>query len=293
MSILIQRDTKVLVQGITGKSGQLQVKAMLEAGTQIVAGTTPGKGGQEVFGVPVYNYVSEARADHDFSAVISFVPPAAAKDSCFEAIDAGIDLLVLTTEEIPLGDVVEIIAYAKAHDTTLVGPGCAGVIIPGVCKVGAHPVRFFRPGSVGVVSKSGALSYEVGKTLSDAGIGQSGVVAIGGGPLWGFTQRDAIARYEKDPDTKVIVMLGEIGGGSEEDAAAYIAEHVTKPVVALIVGRNAPAGKRLGHAGAIVSGNVGTAATKLAALTKAGAHVVRSPRELVAKVADLLAGCEI
>lgn len=293
MSILIQHDTKVLVQGITGKSGQLQVKAMLEAGTQIVAGTTPGKGGLEVFGVPVYNYVSEAKKNHDFSAVISFVPPAAAKDSCFEAIDAGIDLLVLTTEELPLADVVEIIAYAKAHNTTLVGPGCAGVIIPGVCKVGAHPVRFFRPGHVGVVSKSGALSYEVGKTLSDAGIGQSGVVAIGGGPLWGFTQRDAIACYEQDPDTKVIVLLGEIGGGSEEDAAAYIAKYVTKPVVALIVGRNAPTGKSLGHAGAIVSGNVGTAATKIAALTKAGVQVVKSPRELVAKVADLLACCEI
>ena len=288
MSILINKDTKVLVQAITGKSGQLQTKAMLDAGTNIVAGVTPGKGGQEVFGVPVYNYISEAKKHHDFNAVICFVPPAGAKDSCFEAIDAGIDLLVLTTEEMALNDVVEVIAYAKAHNTILVGPGCAGVIAPDVCKVGAHPVRFFKKGNVGVVSKSGALSYEIGKTLSDAGIGQSSIVAIGGGPRWGFTQRDAIELYEKDPDTKVIVMLGEIGGGSEEAAAAFIKEHVTKPVVSLIVGRNAPKGKSLGHAGAIVSGNVGTAATKIAALTDAGAHVVKNPTELVETITRLL-----
>ena len=266
MSILINKETRVLVQGVTGKSGSLQAKAMLDAGTNIVAGVTPGKGGQEVWGIPVYNYVAEAKKAHDFDTVISFVPPKVAKDSCFEAIDASIRLLVLTTEEIAMHDVVEIIAYAKAHGTTLIGPGCAGVIIPEVCKVGAHPVRFFKKGSVGIVSKSGALSYEIGKTLTDNGIGQSGVVAIGGGPVWGFTQRDAIALYAQDPDTKVIVLLGEIGGGSEEAAAAYIKAHVDKPVVSLIVGRNAPTGKSLGHAGAIVNGNVGTAATKIAAL---------------------------
>ena len=275
MSILINKDTKVLVQAITGNSGRLQTKAMLDAGTNIVAGVTPGKGGQEVFGIPVYNYVSEAKKEHDFNAVICFVPPAGAKDSCFEAIDAGIDLLVLTTEEMALADVTEVIAYAKAHNTTLIGPGCAGVIAPGVCKVGAHPIRFFKKGNVGVVSKSGALSYEIGKTLSDAGIGQSSVVAIG-------------ERYEQDPETKVIVLLGEIGGGSEEAAAAYIKAHVTKPVVALSVGRNAPTGKSLGHAGAIVSGNVGTAATKIQALTDAGAHVVKNPRQLVETVCELL-----
>lgn len=288
MAILIDQNTKVLVQAITGKSGQLQTKAMLDAGTNIVAGVTPGRGGQNVYGVPVYNYISEAKKKHDFNAAICFVPPAGAKDSCFEAIDAGIALLVLTTEEMALNDVVEVIEYAKAHNTTLIGPGCAGVIAPGVCKVGAHPVRFFQKGPVGVVSKSGALSYEIGKTLTDAGIGQSSVVAIGGGPLWGFTQRDAVARYEQDPDTKVIVLLGEIGGGSEEAAADYIREHVTKPVVALIVGRNAPSGKSLGHAGAIVSGNVGTAETKIRALTQAGAHVVKNPVELVETVRRLL-----
>ena len=288
MAILIGKETKVLVQAITGKSGSLQTKVMLDAGTKIVAGVTPGKGGQEVHGVPVYDYISEAKKEHDFDTVISFVPPAAAKDSCFEAIDAGIRLLVLTTEEIALQDVVEIIAYAKAHGTTLVGPGCAGVIAPGTCKVGAHPVRVFCPGQVGVVSKSGALSYEIGKTLTDNGIGQSGVVAIGGGPIWGFTQRDAIELYEEDPDTKVIVLLGEIGGGSEEEAAAYIKAHVTKPVVSLIVGRNAPQGKSLGHAGAIVSGNVGTAKTKIEALQDAGVHVVKNPVEMVKVIRALL-----
>lgn len=288
MAILINKDTKVLVQAITGKSGSLQTKVMLEAGTQIVAGVTPGKGGQDIYGIPVYDYVCEAKKEHDFDTVISFVPPAGAKDSCFEAIDAGIRLLVLTTEEIPLQDVVEIIAYAKAHGTILVGPGCAGVIAPGVCKVGAHPVRFFMPGEVGVVSKSGALSYEIGKTLTDNHIGQSSVVAIGGGPMWGFTQKDAIALYNQDPNTKVIVLLGEIGGGSEEEAAAYIKTHVTKPVVSLIVGRNAPQGKSLGHAGAIVNGNVGTAKTKIEALKDAGVHVVKNPTEMVDTIRALL-----
>lgn len=288
MSILIGCESRVLVQAITGKSGQMQTKAMLEAGTNIVAGVTPGKGGQSVFGIPVYNYVSEAKREHGINTVISFVPPAGAKDSCIEAIDAGIDLLVLTTEEMATEDVVELLTYAKAHNTVLVGPGCAGVIAPGVCKVGAHPVSFFMPGSVGIVSKSGALSYEIGKTLSDAGIGQSGVVAIGGGPLWGFTQRDAIELYEKDEQTKVIVLLGEIGGSSEEDAAAYIKQHVSKPVVSLIVGRNAPTGKSLGHAGAIVSGNVGTAETKIRALKDAGVCVVNSPRELTEAVCQYL-----
>ena len=284
MSILINKDTKVLVQGITGKSGSLQTQVMLEAGTNIVAGVTPGKAGQTVCGIPVYSYIKDAKAEHDFDTVISFVPPKAAKESCYEAIDAGIKLLVLTTEEIPMEDVVAIIQYAKQHDTILVGPGCAGVIAPGICKVGAHPVRFFKPGHVGVVSKSGALSYEIGKTLSDAGIGQSSVVAIGGGPLWGFMQKDAIALYEKDPETKVIMLLGEIGGSSEEEAAAYIKKYVTKPVVALIVGRNAPKGKSLGHAGAIVSQNTGTAAGKIEALKDAGAIVVKSPAELVSAV---------
>lgn len=284
MSILINKNTRVLVQGITGKSGLLQTTVMQQAGTNIVAGVTPGKGGQVAAGVPVYNFVAEAKAEHGFDAVISFVPPLGARDAGIEAIDAGINVLVLTTEGIPQHHVAEIVAYAKSRGTYLVGPGCAGLIAPGICKVGSHPTRFFRPGRVGVVSKSGALSYEIGKTLSDAGVGQSTVAAIGGGPVWGFTQRDAVELFQKDPDTDVIVLLGEIGSNLEETAAAYIKAHVTKPVVALIVGRRAPEGKSLGHAGAIVNGDTGTAKTKIRALTDAGATVVANPAELCAAV---------
>lgn len=288
MSILINSETKVLVQGITGHSGALQTKTMLDAGTKIVAGVTPGKGGQNVYGIPVYNYIAEAQKEHEFNTIISFVPPHAALDSCYEAIDSGVRLLVLTTEEIPLQDVVKIISYAKAHGTALIGPGCAGVIAPEISKVGAHPIRFFKPGHIGIVSKSGALSYEIGKTLSDAGIGQSSVVAIGGGPFWGFTQKDAVALYQDDPQTKVIVLLGEIGGSSEEETAAYIKSNVAKPVVSLIVGRHAPQGKSLGHAGAIVSNNSGTAESKINALRDSGVIVVNNPTELVKAVRSAL-----
>jgi succinyl-CoA synthetase alpha subunit len=288
MSILVNNDTRVLVQGITGKSGLLQTAAMRQAGTSIVAGVTPGKGGQVAAGVPVYNFVAEAKAKHDFDAVVSFVPPLGARDAGIEAIDAGINLLVLTTEGMPRRHAAEVAAYARSRGTCLVGPGCAGLIAPGVCKAGSHPARFFRPGRVGVVSKSGALSYEIGKTLSDAGVGQSTVAAIGGGPVWGFTQRDAVELFQKDPDTDVIVLLGEIGGNLEETAAAYIKRHVTKPVVALIVGRGAPEGKSLGHAGAIVHGDAGTAETKIRALADAGATVVANPAELCAAVTNHL-----
>jgi succinyl-CoA synthetase alpha subunit len=288
MSILVNHDTRVLVQGITGKSGLLQTAAMRQAGTAIVAGVTPGKGGQVAAGVPVYNFVAEAKAKHDFDAVVSFVPPLGARDAGIEAIDAGITLLVLTTEGIPRRHAAEVAAYARSRGTCLVGPGCAGLIAPGICKAGSHPARFFRPGRVGVVSKSGALSYEIGKTLSDAGVGQSTVAAIGGGPVWGFTQRDAVELFQKDPDTDVIVLLGEIGGNLEETAAAYIKRHVTKPVVALIVGRGAPEGRSLGHAGAIVNGDAGTAETKIRALTDAGATVVANPAELCAAVINHL-----
>ena len=284
MSILINKDTKILVQGITGKSGRMQTGLMIESGSQVVAGVTPGKGGQIVHGVPVYNTALEAKAEHDFDTVVCLVPPKATMNCCFEAANAGAKLFVLCTEQIPAHDVVKILSYAKSKGMTVIGPGCSGVIAPGVCKAGSHPVRFFKRGYAGVVSKSGALSYEAGKTLTDAGIGQSTVVGIGGGPVWGFTQRDAVELYEKDEETKVIVLLGEIGSSLEEDAAAYIKEHVTKPVVALIVGRNAPKGKSLGHAGAIISGNFGTAESKINALKDAGVAVVKNPVELAQAV---------
>ena len=288
MSILINKDSKVLVQGITGKSGRMQTALMVQSGTHVVAGVTPGKGGQEVDGIPVYNTVREASEEHFFDTVVCLVPPAAAKSCCLEAAQAHVKLFILCTEQIPTHDIAQIIACARREGMTLIGPGCSGVIVPEVCKAGSHPVRFFMHGSVGVVSKSGALSYEAGKTLTDAGIGQSTVVGIGGGPSFGFTQRDAVALYENDPETRVIVLLGEIGGKLEEEAAEYISHSVTKPVIAMIVGRNAPQGKSLGHAGAIVSGDFGTAASKIRALRSAGAQIAASPDELVRLVGAAL-----
>ncbi len=287
MAILINKDTKVLVQGITGRSGSLQSKVMLDSGTNIVAGVTPGKGGQSVHGVPVYDFISEAKKEHDFDAVISFVPPSAAKDSCMEVVDSGVKVMVLTSEGIPDHDVSGIIGYARLHGVSLIGPGAAGIISPGKCKLGSHPPRFFREGNVGIVSKSGALSYEIGKTLTEAGIGQSTVVALGGGPMWGFTQKDAVALFNEDPETKVIVLLGEIGGASEEEAASYIKQYVRKQVVSMIVGRTAPLGKSLGHAGAIVSGNTGTAESKIGSLKDAGVKVAYSPADILRLVAGM------
>lgn len=279
MAVLVDRNTNVLVLGITGRSGRLQTKVMLDYGTKVVAGVTPGKGGQVAEGVPVYDFVGEVLKEHRIDAAISFVPARSAKDSSFEAIDSGIKFLVLTMEEIPDHDVLEILSYAKAKGTTVLGPGAAGIISPGKCKLGAHPPKMFMEGNVGVVSKSGALSYEVGKTLTEAGIGQSTVIALGGGPLWGLTQRDAVRLFQEDPETKIILLLGEIGGTTEEEAAEFIAQNVTKPVVALIVGRAAPEGKSLGHAGAIIQGNRGTAQSKIAALSRAGAKIATTPKE--------------
>lgn len=291
MAILINRDTTVLVQGITGKSGALQTRVMLDYGTKVVAGVTPGKGGQSVEGVPVYDFVCEAVEHHRIDAAISFVPGPFARDSCFEVIDSGIKFLVLTPEAIPDHDVIDVLHYAKSRGARILGPGTAGVISPGKCKLGAHPARMFREGTVGVVSKSGALSYEVGKTLTEAGIGQSTVLAIGGGPVWGMTQRDAVEMFQDDPETDVIVVLGEIGGSMEEEAALLIAERVTKPVVSLIVGRAAPEGRSLGHAGAIIEGSRGTAQSKIEALSRAGARIARTPQEMVQLITEIR-GCQ-
>lgn len=281
MAILINQNTRVLIQGITGKSGSLQTKIMLEAGTKIVAGTSPQKSGQFLYDIPIYSSVSEAKLNHEFDTVISFVPPRFALDAAYEAIDAKVHLLVITTEKIPVHDIIKIISYAKLHNTLLLGPGSAGVISPGCSKVGVHPTRFFKPGSIGIVSKSGALSYEIGKTLSESGLGQSSVVAIGGGPYWGFSQKEAIMMFEADKATDEIILLGEIGGTQEEIAAQFIKESVSKPVVSLIVGRHAPVGKSLGHAGAILSENKGTAESKIKALLDAGVRIAKSPKDVV------------
>jgi len=281
MSILIDRNTKVLVLGITGKSGKLQTEIMKKYGTNIVAGVTPGKGGLEVEEISVYNFVQEATDQHNIDAAISFVPPPYAKDSCFEAIENNIKLLVISTEGIPEHDVVEILQFAANKSTRILGPGSAGLISPGKCKLGAHPPQLYREGHVGVVSKSGALSYEVGKTLTENGIGQSTVVALGGGPYRRLTQSNILELFQKDDKTDIIILLGEIGGTMEVEAAKLIKEKIHKPVISLIVGKSAPQGKSLGHAGAIIEGNLGTAESKINALREAGVLVANNHMEIV------------
>ena len=281
MSILVDETTRVLIQGITGKVGAFQAEVMKAYGTRVVAGVTPGKGGSVVHGVPVYDLVEQALLDGPVDAAITFVPARIAKDAAGEAIENSIPLLVLSTGEIPDHDLMTILRLASIRGTRIVGPDTPGLVSPGKCKVGVHPNRVLRRGSVGIVSKSGALSYEVCKRLSESGIGQSTVVGIGGGPLWGTTQRDVLALFEADPETSAIVLLGEVGGTMEQDAAAYIRECVTKPVVALIVGRAAPPGARMGHAGAIIEGEGETAERKLASLEAAGCFVTRNPADIV------------
>ena len=280
MAILIDENTRVLVQGITGRVGSFQTKIMLDYGTKIVAGVTPGKGGTETHGIPVYDFIEEALRDHEVNAAISFVPARFAKDAAIEAIDNGIPFLVLTAEGIPDRDVITILNYAAAKGTTVLGPDTPGLVSPGKCKLGVHPNRVLKEGHVGVVSKSGALSYEVCRVLVEHGIGQSTVVGIGGGPLWGMSQKDVLKMFQADPETEVVVLLGEVGGTMEQEAAAFIERGMDKPVISLIVGRAAPKGAQMGHAGAIIEGEEGTAQSKIKALKKAGATVVSSPSQI-------------
>ena len=280
MAILIDENTRVLVQGITGRVGSFQTKIMLDYGTKVVAGVTPGKGGMEIHGIPVYDFIEEALRDHEVNAAISFVPARFAKDAAIEAIDNGIPFLVLTAEGIPDHDVITILNYAAAKGTTVLGPDTPGLVSPGKCKLGVHPNRVLKEGHVGVVSKSGALSYEVCRVLVEHGIGQSTVVGIGGGPLWGLSQKDVLKMFQEDPETKVVVLLGEVGGTMEQEAAAFIERSMDKPVISLIVGRAAPKGAQMGHAGAIIEGEEGTAQSKIKALKKAGATVVSSPSQI-------------
>ena len=280
MAILIDKNTRVLIQGITGNVGNFQTKVMKDYGTQIVAGITPGKGGTTTHGIPVYNFVAEAVADHRIDAAFGFVPGRFTKDAAFEVLEAGIPFLVITTESVPSRDMIQIIHYAAQKNARVIGPDTAGVISPGKCKLGVHPNRMFMEGNVGVISKSGALSYEVCKNLTENGVGQSTVVGIGGGPFWGLTQPAVLKLFEEDPETKAIVMLGEVGGTMESEAAEYIKHHVTKPVVALIVGRYAPEGAQMGHAGAIIEGKEGTAASKIKILEESGVRIAYRPAEI-------------
>ncbi len=280
MTILIDRGTRALVQGITGKIGLFQTQLMIKYGTNIVAGVTPGKGGQTVDGVPVFDSIHRAVEETDPEVSICFVPGPYAADAAMEAIDAGLRLVVVVAEAVPLSDAVKMLALASERKCFVLGPDTAGLISPGRSKLGVQPHRLFMEGRVGIVSRSGALSYETAKTLTENRIGQSTVIGLGGGPVWGFTDRDALQLFENDSDTDVVVLLGEIGGHMEEEAAEYIKKGYSKPVIALIVGRTAPPGQKMGHAGAIVQQGRGSAQDKIAALRDAGALIVNAPREL-------------
>ena len=280
MAILIKNDTRVLVQGITGTVGSFQSKIMQDYGTNIVAGVTPGKGGMSIHGIPVYDFVEEAVQEHAIDAAISFVPARFAKDAALEILSNRIGFLVLPTEGIPDQDVVTILRYAAIKGAIVLGPDTPGLISPGKCKLGVHPHAMFTEGRVGIVSKSGSLSYEVGRVLTQHGIGQSTVAGIGGGPIWGLSQVAVLKMFEQDPETKAVVMLGEVGGRLEHDAAQFIGRCMKKPVVALIVGRTAPEGTQMGHAGAIIEGEEGKARSKIAALEKAGAMIAKSALDI-------------
>ena len=289
MSILVGTDTKLIVQGITGHEGLYHAKGCSDYGTQVVGGVTPGKGGTTVDGFPVFNSVKEARTQTGANASLIFVPPVAAADAILEAMAAGIELVICITEGVPILDMVKVKQALAGHPgTRLVGPNCPGVISPGQAKVGIMPGRIHLPGHVGIISRSGTLAYEAVGQLTALGIGQSSSVGIGGDPINGTCFIDVLRLFQADPDTHAIVMVGEIGGNAEEEAAAFIQAHVTKPVVAFIAGQSAPAGRRMGHAGAIISGGKGTAAAKMATLEQAGITVVASPADMGKAMAGLL-----
>lgn len=290
MAVLVGEDTRVIVQGITGREGSFHTKLMLEYGTKIVAGVTPGKGGQEVHGVPVYDTMEEAVAEHpEANTSIIFVPARFAPDAVYEAIDAGMKVVVVITEHIPVHETMKFVNYAKSKGTVIIGPNCPGIITPGAAKVGIMPGHIFKPGPVGIVSRSGTLTYEIAYSLTRAGIGQSTAIGIGGDPIVGLTFTEAMEYFEKDPQTKVLVLIGEIGGDVEERAAKMIEEgRFTKPVVAFIAGRTAPPGKRMGHAGAIIMMGTGSYQDKVKALEKAGVRVARIPQEIPKLVEEVM-----
>ncbi|MCH7917316.1 MAG: succinate--CoA ligase subunit alpha [Planctomycetes bacterium] len=288
MSILVGQQTKVLVQGITGRDGSFHTRQMLDYGTQVVAGVTPGKGGQEVEGVPVFDSVSEAVRQTQANCSVIYVPARFAVSAIEEAADASVELIVCITEGVPVLDMVPVYHSLRAREILLIGPNCPGVISPGKCKVGIMPGEIHLPGSVGVISRSGTLTYEIVHSLTTLGVGQSTCIGIGGDSIVGSGFMDLLAKFEADPDTDVVILVGEIGGDEEERTAEYVARHVSKPVVAFIVGHAAPPGKTMGHAGAIISGSSGTAASKTAAFEQVGVTVSRTLEDLAHAVKDRL-----
>jgi succinyl-CoA synthetase alpha subunit len=288
MSIIVDDNTKVVVQGITGSEGAFHTKQMVEYGTKVVAGVTPGKGGQRFDGIPVFNTVKEAveRTRADASAI--FVPPPFAADAIMEAVDAGVDLVVCLTDGIPTLDMIAVKEYMKAKKTLLIGPNTPGIISPRACKIGLMPGYIHKQGRIGVISRSGTLTYEVVDQLTKLGIGQSTCVGIGGDPIIGLRFRDLLQRFEADPDTDAVIMIGEIGGTAEEEAAEFYRGYMTKPVVAFIAGLAAPPGRRMGHAGAIISGGAGSAREKIKALAEAGMVMVKNPAEMGQTIADIV-----
>lgn len=288
MAILINKDTKVICQGFTGAQGTFHSEQALAYGTKMVGGVTPGKGGTTHIGLPVFNTVKEAKAATGCNASVIFVPPPFAADSIMEAVDAGLDLVICITEGIPVLDMVKVKKFMEGKRTRLIGPNCPGVITPGACKIGIMPAHIHKPGRIGVLSRSGTLTYEAVGQLTALGLGQSTCVGIGGDPVNGTNFIDVLKLFNEDPDTDAVIMIGEIGGSAEEEAAEYIKKHFKKPVTAFIAGAAAPAGKRMGHAGAIISGGKGTAEAKFAALEAAGCKIARSPADMGTTLKSML-----